>query len=98
VVSMKIILDLILILAILYTVASFLDFLSLTTKRKQLKQQVIREQEALRKELDELDKEAFHAFNKLFKESMRTAEEEYQQKRAGFSQTNPTRKDVEEVQ
>ena len=64
----------------------------------QLKHQVKTEREALQKELRDLDREAYQAFNQILKESMDVAKENYQEQRQNY--TNPVttdRKDVEPI-
>lgn len=50
----------------------------------QLKQKVKVEREALQKELDDLNREAFQAYHHLMRESMNVAKEEYQAHRQDF--------------
>lgn len=92
---MSMIVALIILCTVMYTISSIFDFFTLTTKRNRLRQKVLREQEALRKELDELDKQAFKAYNDLLKESMNIAKEDYKRQRDEFTPpVSPNRKDA----
>lgn len=79
---------------------SYLLYLGIVTlitsfNTRTLKQKVKKEREALQKELDDLDRQAYKAFNDMLKESMEVAKEDYQKQRAGFTDSPPPRKDVE---
>lgn len=63
----------------------------------QLKHQVRTEREALQKELRDLDREAYQAFNQILKESMDVAKENYQEQRQNYTNPVTDRKDVEPI-
>lgn len=65
---------------------SYLGMLSLIESYEllQLKKTVRSEREALQKELDDLNQEAFQAYHHLMRESMNVAKEEYQAHRQDF--------------
>lgn len=95
---MMTILLILLICCVLFLV--YLGIVSLLSSLEiiQLKHQVKTEREALQKELRDLDREAYQAFNQILKESMDVAKENYQEQRQNY--TNPVttdRKDVEPI-
>ena len=89
------ILKFIIIFSIVYLSCLGIENLCLSFSTRSLKQKVKQERESLQKELNEIDQQAYKAFNDLLRESMEVAKEDYYKQRQEFTDSPPPKKDAE---